>query len=86
MRRLRRRIGMVFQQFNLWPHLTAEQNVMLALRDVLHLERGEARDRAQRMLDKVGLGQKTKSRPGNCPAANSSASQSRVPWRWSRSS
>src|SRR4029077_16110070 len=42
MRHLRQRIGMVFQQFNLWPHLTAERNVTLALEDVLHLSRAEA--------------------------------------------
>ena len=62
-RRLRRRIGMVFQQFNLWPHLTAEQNVMLALNDVLHMSRTAARDRAQTVLEKVGLGHKAKSLP-----------------------
>jgi ABC-type polar amino acid transport system ATPase subunit len=64
MRHLRQRIGMVFQQFNLWPHLTAERNVTLALEDVLHLSRAEAVERARAMLAKVGLAEKTASLPG----------------------
>ena len=63
-RRLRRQIGMVFQQFNLWPHLTAERNVSLALEDVLNLSKAEARDRAQAALAKVGLSEKAAVRPG----------------------
>jgi polar amino acid transport system ATP-binding protein len=62
-RQLRRRIGMVFQQFNLWPHLTAERNVALALEDVLHLPRADARERARQALAKVGLGDKAASLP-----------------------
>jgi ABC-type polar amino acid transport system ATPase subunit len=64
MRRLRRNIGMVFQQFNLWPHMTAEGNVMLALRDVLGLAQDEAHTRAMNALRKVGLSDKSSSRPG----------------------
>jgi ABC-type histidine transport system ATPase subunit len=52
---LRRRIGMVFQQFNLWPHMTVEGNVMEALRRVAGLGRSDARDRAHSYLEKVGL-------------------------------
>jgi polar amino acid transport system ATP-binding protein len=63
-RRLRRQIGMVFQQFNLWPHLTAERNVSLALEDVLGLARLEATERARAALAKVGLQDKCASRPG----------------------
>ncbi len=53
--RVRRHVGMVFQQFNLWPHMTAVGNVAEALVRVKKLPRGEARERALRMLDKVGL-------------------------------
>ncbi len=63
-RRLRRQIGMVFQQFNLWPHLNAERNVALALEDVLGLSRAEARERAQAALRKVGLAEKAGALPG----------------------
>jgi polar amino acid transport system ATP-binding protein len=63
-RRLRRQIGMVFQQFNLWPHLNAERNVTLALEDVLGLSRAEARERAMAALEKVGLAEKARALPG----------------------
>jgi ABC-type polar amino acid transport system ATPase subunit len=52
---LRRRIGMVFQQFNLFPHLTALDNIALPLRRVSGLGRGEADERAARALQSVGL-------------------------------
>ena len=54
-RAVRRGIGMVFQQFNLWPHMTALGNVAEALRTVRRLPRREAEDRAAAQLDKVGL-------------------------------
>jgi len=52
---VRRRIGMVFQSFNLYPHMTARQNVTLALRKVAGKTRVEADTIARRMLDHVGL-------------------------------
>ncbi len=56
--RLRARIGMVFQGFNLWPHLTVRQNVEAAPLSVLGLSRAEARERADDLLAKVGLSDK----------------------------
>ena len=53
--RLRSRVGMVFQQFELFPHMTAEANVMLAQRRVLKRSMKEARERARMLLDRVGL-------------------------------
>lgn len=52
---IRRRIGMVFQSFNLYPHMTALGNVRLALRRVLKLTRAKADAVAQAQLDRVGL-------------------------------
>jgi polar amino acid transport system ATP-binding protein len=54
----RAEIGMVFQQFNLFPHKTALENVMLAPVVLGRYSRPEARQRAMRLLEKVGLGQK----------------------------
>jgi polar amino acid transport system ATP-binding protein len=55
---VRRNVGMVFQQFNLWPHMTAIGNVCEALRRVRKLSADEARKRGLAMLEKVGLAHK----------------------------
>jgi polar amino acid transport system ATP-binding protein len=61
---IRREIGMVFQQFNLYPHLTAVRNITLALRKVLKMRAAEADARAAEMLQKVGLEDKAHAHPG----------------------
>ena len=71
---IRRRIGMVFQQFNLFPHLTVLENLTIAQRKVLRRSRGEADDVAQRMLARVGLTEKA----GEYPARLSGGQQQRV--------
>ena len=60
---VRRRIGMVFQSFNLYPHLNALGNVSLALRKVLKKTREEAEDIGIRALTRVGLAEKAKAYP-----------------------
>jgi polar amino acid transport system ATP-binding protein len=60
---VRRRIGMVFQAFNLYPHLDALGNVSLALRKVLNQSRSEAEARATAALTRVGLAEKAKAYP-----------------------
>lgn len=62
--KLRRRIGIVFQQFNAFPHLTVLENVMLAQRKVLGRPKPEAEAEAVRQLNHVGLGDKLKVYPG----------------------
>ncbi len=61
--RIRADIGMVFQLFNLFPHLTARENVMLGLRKVRGLPREEAKRIAEQWLARVGLGDKFESLP-----------------------
>lgn len=60
---VRRNVGMVFQQFNLWPHMTALGNVCEALRRVRKLSAADATQRGMAMLDKVGLAHKAASYP-----------------------
>ncbi|WP_330999856.1 amino acid ABC transporter ATP-binding protein [Archaeoglobus neptunius] len=54
--RIRQRIGIVFQQFNLFPHLTALQNITLAPIRIKKMDKKEAEELAMRLLEKVGLG------------------------------
>jgi polar amino acid transport system ATP-binding protein len=57
MRELRQQVGMIFQSFNLFPHLSAGRNVMLAPTLVKGISKEEAHTRAQALLERVGLGQ-----------------------------
>jgi polar amino acid transport system ATP-binding protein len=72
--RKRAEIGMVFQHFNLFPHMTALENVTLAPVRVLGVSRDEARRRAYELLSKVGLGDKLDT----YPVALSGGQQQRV--------
>ena len=63
LRRIRSELGMVFQSFNLWAHMTILQNVMEAPLVVQGRERNEVEAEARAMLDKVGIGSKADSYP-----------------------
>src|SRR5918992_4908408 len=61
--RHRRDVGIVFQSFNLFPHMTVLQNITLAPRQVLGLNRQQAEERADALLNRVGLSEKRKQYP-----------------------
>jgi len=71
---LRTRVGMVFQSFNLFPHMTALENIMLAPMKVKKVPRAEAEKAARALLERVGLREKA----GNYPANLSGGQQQRV--------
>jgi polar amino acid transport system ATP-binding protein len=71
---LRRRVGMVFQAFNLFPHRTVIDNLTMAPMAVTGLSRGAARERARSLLARVGLSEKE----GEHPARLSGGQQQRV--------
>jgi polar amino acid transport system ATP-binding protein len=62
---VRRRLGMVFQAFNLFPHLTVLQNVMLGPVRAQRVPAAEARDRARELLERFGLAGREGERPDN---------------------
>jgi polar amino acid transport system ATP-binding protein len=64
LRRLRTKIGMVFQQFNLFPHMTVQENVAQPVRIVLGVRATEAAKRAVELLTLVGLRDKVNAYPG----------------------
>ncbi|MDP9378921.1 MAG: amino acid ABC transporter ATP-binding protein [Chloroflexota bacterium] len=63
-RRVRQEVGMVFQQFNLYPHKTVMQNITMAPIRVKKMPRAEAEKRAHELLERVGIGEKHDAYPG----------------------
>ena len=61
--KIRENIGMVFQSFNLFPHLTAKRNIMMAPVDLKKMTKAEAERKAEELLKRVGLSEKADSYP-----------------------
>lgn len=74
LRRMRTRVGMVFQNFNLWPHMTVLQNVIEASIHVLKRPRAETAEKGMALLERVGLADKH----GHYPTQLSGGQQQRV--------
>ncbi len=84
LRQIRSRVGMVFQSFNLFPHMTVLRNLIEAPMAVLKLGRAEAEARAVELLGMVGLTEKRDAYPASSPVGNSSAWPSPGRWRCAR--
>jgi len=65
LQRVRARMGMVFQQFNLFPHMTAVENIMLGPMRVKGVPREQARARARELLERVGIPEKADAVPAD---------------------
>ncbi len=61
---LRRQVGMVFQQFELFPHMTVMDNLVIPQTQVLKRDKASAHERGQRLLERVGLGAQASKFPG----------------------
>ena len=83
---IRREVGMVFQQFNLFPHLTVLQNLTLAPRRVRKMPRKQAEELAMEYLARVHIADQALKYPAACRAGSSSGWRSPAPSAWNRMS
>ena len=79
--RLRSEIGFVFQNFNLWPHMSVLDNIIEAPRRVLGQSKAEATDMAETLLARSGSRTNATSIPRNCRAVSNNAPPSRARWQ-----
>ena len=82
--KVRSEMGMVFQHFNLFPHLSILDNITLAPRLVRGVDRATAEKKAMELLERVGLAERRRRIRSSSRADRSNASRLSVRWRWSR--
>jgi glutamate/aspartate transport system ATP-binding protein len=83
--KLRSHVGMVFQHFELFPHMSITDNLTIAQQKVLGRGKDEATDKGLKLLERVGLKAHAHKFPASSRAASSSAWRSPGRWRWTRS-
>ena len=79
----RQKVGMVFQQFNLFPHLTVLKNITLAPMKLKKVPQEEAEQKAMELLDKIGLADKANAYPATLSGGQNSVLRLCALWRWS---
>ena len=84
--KIRKDIGMVFQHFNLFPHMTVMENMIYAPTHVNKVSKEESQKKAMELLALVGLTEKADAYPASSPADRNSELPSPAPWPWSRRS
>ena len=82
--KVRQNIGMVFQHFNLFPHLTVRKNITLAPVKLKKMTQEQADAKAMELLKKVGLADKADVYPAQISGGQNSVWRSPAPWPWSR--
>lgn len=78
---VRKRVGIVFQQFNLFPHMSVLDNITLAPRKVLGMRRSDAETAARELLERFGLLAKADDYPDRLSGVSNSGWRSCGPWR-----
>lgn len=78
--KMRQKMGMVFQSFNLFPHKSVKDNIMMAPVKLGIMKKREAEAKAKELLDRVGLPDKIDAYPGTFPAVKNSEWPSSAPW------
>ena len=78
----RQQVGMIFQDFNLFDHLTAVDNVQIGLVRVKGMDRTAARERAMEELERVGLSEHARHYPAQLSGGQKRAYPSPAPWPW----
>lgn len=82
--KIRAKVGMVFQHFNLFPHMTVLENLILAPVQIKKMPEEEAKEKAKALLDKVGLSDKAEAYPNQLSGGQNKELPLQELWQWNR--